>query len=906
MRRQIELYIGGMRADLNDDSFILMNYTMEDLSNPTIVKNSYSQQITLPGTPNNNLIFGHIYRFDRRFVPSDSGDMTGISFDPLRKTPFTIYMNGDQIYQSGYVKLDSIERNGKSISYKITLYGGLGSFFYSLSYNEDGDRLTLADLVYLDPENPETELDFTINSDAVREAWTRIGASAGGGVSTKWDVINFIPCYNGIPDGDFSPDMAIAKPESIGLPESSGEYTTHSGYTLIDLGKEHDEWAVKDLRSYLQRPGISVEAFIKAVCNPEYNGGFNVDVSDLVDADGIPLFRDMWITLPMLPEQTLSDNPYQMPMGFSQVRSDEVLAGIFEIQNKDEIPSGASVSADVAVRIRAQLPSDTGVKEYDSLWGHADINPNIYFSCTFVQLVALNSSGDVVGGSDVVCIFDKEVSWTVERILSGTNYSPRYNENVAYSRDSLIYTAKRYPTGELYAEADKSISLKAVGADAIRFEVDVHNYSLLRTGASNRWYDTDGNLSLWEVGTSLRSYCRQTYVASTGSLEATVNPVENARSNAYISKRTLLNTDSTPADYLLSLCKIFGFYFLYNDREKNIRIVTRNTLYQDDLIDLADRIDLASPVEIDPFSFNAKWYDLALEGDDGAFAEKYKALYGREYGLQRINTGYDFNKDTKNLLDGNDFRNAVALMESTSYFNTIMDPGYVPSVFVEKGCTYTLWNSAGDSQDFDIKPPGTDANISYYNEPYPGYDFFGAEKLQLHDKDNGSIDGSNIIVWYTGTVKYPYFKISDDSPTMNTLNGKPCWDLDPGSPDGVSVPAFSRYRQQARAVSESLDFGIPQEIGIPALLYQSGTIYERFWQDYLTDRYDANTRLMRCRVDLSGLDVGQDLLRKFFFYENSIWVLNSITNYSLTTYDFAECEFVQVIDKQNYLNSQHL
>ena len=50
--------------------------------------------------------------------------------------------------------------------------------------------------------------------------------------------------------------------------------------------------------------------------------------------------------------------------------------------------------------------------------------------------------------------------------------------------------------------------------------------------------------------------------------------------------------------------------------------------------------------------------------------------------------------------------------------------------------------------------------------------------------------------------------------------------------------------------------------------------------------------------------MGPQLLRRFFWYDNSLWVLNKITNYSLTTYDPAECEFVQVRNIENYTNGQ--
>ena len=66
MRRKISLYIAGQPVDLDEQSFILFNYTMEEMSNPTIVRNSFSQSITLQGTPRNNKIFGSIFRADRQ------------------------------------------------------------------------------------------------------------------------------------------------------------------------------------------------------------------------------------------------------------------------------------------------------------------------------------------------------------------------------------------------------------------------------------------------------------------------------------------------------------------------------------------------------------------------------------------------------------------------------------------------------------------------------------------------------------------------------------------------------------------------------------------------------------------------------------------------------------------------
>ena len=231
-------------------------------------------------------------------------------------------------------------------------------------------------------------------------------------------------------------------------------------------------------------------------------------------------------------------------------------------------------------------------------------------------------------------------------------------------------------------------------------------------------------------------------------------------------------------------------------------------------------------------------------------------------------------------------------------------------MFVDKGNSATYGDSEGNTEDFSISsiPPG--AAISYLNEyGHEGYDVEFARKLQLHDAEGKPLDGSGILVFHEGNDSYPYFKLTDDVPAMTALTGKPCWLLDPGDPDGISIPSYGRYQFAAGgwSIFYSLDFGIPSELGIPDVKFRDdASVYDRLWRSYLHDRFNVNTKVMRCRVDLSGLRVGQDLLRRFWWYGNSLWVLNSISNYSLTTWDTAECEFIQVQDTEAYTDGQTL
>lgn len=148
----IELRLEGIKVDVKDDLLISFTYQSIDPDKLSIIKNSFSKTVEIPGTTRNNKIFGDLFRIDR-YVPSrtvnqtiteiDTSEITytgkkniGYQFDPHKKTEFAILSNGSLIV-SGYCVLNEIVVNGKNeITYKVTLYGGIGNFFYNLTYNE--------------------------------------------------------------------------------------------------------------------------------------------------------------------------------------------------------------------------------------------------------------------------------------------------------------------------------------------------------------------------------------------------------------------------------------------------------------------------------------------------------------------------------------------------------------------------------------------------------------------------------------------------------------------------------------------------------------------------------------------------------------------------------------------------
>ena len=918
MRRKISLYIADRQVDLDDQSFILFNYAMEDLSNPTIVKNSFSQQITLKGTANNNAIFGDAFRLDRH-VGNDGGQ-AGADFNPSVKTPFVIYNEMGEILESGYAKLDTITRKRNAVEYKVSLYGGLGSFLYSLSYDVNGNKRTLADLDYLGTGNTDSELDFVINAASVRAAWD---TNKEGAIDNIWKVINFAPAYNGVPDGNFDAGKALVTPNLVGIePEVSDDsktYHTNSGYALVNLSKEHDEWAVKDLRSYLQRPVFSMRAFWNAITKPENNGGYSVDKSILDDYNKFH-FNNLWMTLPMLPSLgTMKQSGNDLSLSFQSVLTTAgTKVGRFTINGS--VPSGTMVAATLNVKFRVTTPTTPASTLYraaSKAEGRTTINGKQ--AVIFAQAVAYGSDNTIVGGSKVKTFY---TGGTASRVTSGKDiaskcgYVPLWQDEDETFEKAL--TEDKFNLAGSFYVFNQELGFSVEAYDVAYYDIIINTYQI-----TTKEY-VSGNQTVFSVtgvtgGKSCIPVLYENYdseipgesaMAIPGSVQNTISyaSTDSLRSGAKVTKQMLLSTANTPADYLLSFCKMFGLYMLYDSATRSITILRRNDLYQDEVIDLTKRIDKSKDIVITPFVFDAKWYDFKLEGVGGAFYDEYLSVQGKEYGIQRVNTGYDFNSDSTNLMESLVFKNACTILARSPYFNIIKNGGvFQPSPFLDKGNTYTLWSDDGSTLDTPISCPPTNASVVYYNEHgHNGYDQEFARKVEFRDAEQKPISGENVLLFWEGNDTYGYFKLTDDLPAMDILNdGVPCWILDPGSANGISIPAFSRYRFDNWKVLQSLDFGLPQELDIPAITYGADkTIYAKKWKRYLEDRYDVNTKVMTCRVNLGGLQVNANLLRKFYWYNNTLWVLNSIKNYSLTTFDSVECEFVQVQDKDNYLNGQ--
>lgn len=125
MRTEIFVASSGS-IEMYDDVSTPLNFSIADIRNPDKRNSNYSKTIKVPGTKNNNLLFGNIF---------DVNVSNGV-FNPNAKVKATLLIDGeDQI--TGYLQMLNIIINDENkIEYELSLIGNVGTIFTALGNSE--------------------------------------------------------------------------------------------------------------------------------------------------------------------------------------------------------------------------------------------------------------------------------------------------------------------------------------------------------------------------------------------------------------------------------------------------------------------------------------------------------------------------------------------------------------------------------------------------------------------------------------------------------------------------------------------------------------------------------------------------------------------------------------------------
>lgn len=322
----IALYLENQRLDTDESLSVSFTYETIDPDRLSSIKNSFSKTVAIKGTPNNNRIFGHIFRNDK-YIPVDTNDpdrRIGSYFDPHRQTRWTMTNKGAYV-SSGYCTLDNIIRKGTDITYNLTLYGGIGSFFYNLKYNADGTKRSLSDLFWnwyprtsaggygqaLDQAAESTDPILRCTADVITSSYLNLSPDNPYTGTTGVDKdITFVPCYTGLYDDFDSKSMlvstynhttdnasviaklpaAIRKKLRDAFPDSKTEggvtYTaldkrlstdSQYRYGVVSFSRDIDPSEAGDLRVGELPAAVRLSKLMTVISNPDNNGGYDVE-----------------------------------------------------------------------------------------------------------------------------------------------------------------------------------------------------------------------------------------------------------------------------------------------------------------------------------------------------------------------------------------------------------------------------------------------------------------------------------------------------------------------------------------------------------------------------------------------------------------------------------------------------
>lgn len=937
----IDLIIGGRTVDLPEEGIsILFQRQRTDYTNPTIVRNSFTKTIRLPGTKTNNDIFSDLYRLDK-YIQLNSGD-----FVPSRREPFILLKDGNLVEQ-GYVKLNNIVWDGHFYVYELTLYGELGNLLYGLSYNideqtEEVSPLTLANL----------DFDFNgfiINKELIETAWKRLdGDSSTSGDEYKiFDTINFMVSYDGAPSANnFDPksmwcsvdrNAAVEWKDSYYYANEFPSTITEDGttytyvrtgltpmdpddhYGLLELKSDISPLEARDLRSYLLRPVINVKKMFEAIgkyISDHY--GYTLDMSDPFFSDYD--FSSTWMTLSMLYE----------------IDPDVESGSVF---TKAQLLSNTSSPASYLISYCKTYGIYLDVDYFEKKLTLTRL-PN-FFNKEKINDLDVDMSREI---KITPLSFDK-ASYTFDYGEGDSEFLKKYKDTYG-----IQYGSKKVNTGYRFDAStapyiDNNVFRQ--GVDSIDQSVYYRNPFAVRNGIffaypvglmdeanapTYKLFDMQTYSTLGELKSLDGTMTPHWYPGMASGGTATTYNISNSgyqflnvwwaglRQNVWqdtFPKLQCHSEDNKSVDGKNILVKFTGFR---QASYGHITITEDRTYwnaetYSDYLIDATKVNYLLS----DDYPFLKRvlgsncYYDCPMpaEGQTGSYLKVINSL------PQFTRASYIYLRDYSQIPAMYVAAFTSETISSTSSASVVKyDAKYVTTINTSSGRQYSYFTNYAlrpNHKYFVAAAVKTSyaATIKTGNDyAYP--DIIGSTKIDSNDltfSDQVQLIGSIV---QTGdsvsnqiTSLSTYDLGSSVSYDTDYLIAYDLTELDMEDKINTVDDAIQYFGLTAKTsgfsyhLTETLDFGISRELYVPACTYESGIgIYNEYWADYISDVYSINTRVMECNCILNNID---EVFREFYYYQNSLWILSKIVDWDQVT---KRCKgtFIKVNNIDNYTN----
>lgn len=854
----MKLYIDNKLASLKEKFDVNLTYKFLDTYNPSAVKTSYSKTISLPDCAENAAIFG-LFK---------------------AKYDFELFEDSGKLLEKGYCILDKIKSVGIVKTYEVTLYGGLGDFFYNLKGDDDNPK-TLADLYWGDitgKTEVREDLDplMTWNNQYVYDTWFNTT------VDKIHDTFRAVPCI--YDDGIMKKDLTIVPPGNGVFPET-GSHDADQEPPLPFVGSDGTEallvqseentcYGKQDFRSDLMPLGIKYKSIIETICRPENNGGYTVELDPNFFRETNPYWTQMFL-LKGLP--TLD---YDYTIKSSSLN--DFSCSLIKVGNYQ---GGGSTSKEQYIKATSQnepwgLVSDGGLALSDGITVYGT-SVNYDFSL-FIKLasgVNINVHAGLYSYSPLTAYLKvTNLDTNQSTVLASVSLTGPFTP--------VAYTQPQYHTYlfDLFKAGDfKGIAELPAGWTKIKFSL-VLSYAQ----ASQGFYKLERGYLLPCSG----DFCGPNYSEIYSQLAdsyLTLNTEYNKSSAVFedlnFTKKDLLGSTKTPFEYLIWYTKMFNLRFYLEPGSRRVNIyLPEDMIQQYDPVNIQDRVCYDKEYTRSRRIIDEGFLKFNLNPNKNDTVDKYVELNGedlfdRTYAIKTVEGKNQKEYLSSELKIGSKARHSSALNQrrgegDTNYYG------------FNQGSPFQVTFVSGSGAD--ETRPTEDVSLNF-QEGLQRYDF-----LTLGD---GLAD---TVVMYSGLRETPFGNmapaiISRTSVDMVRLAGGPCWisgypSRSPGLPghligaDYLFVYSIPHYGLVPSVTN--YDWGLTySNIDFESLI-ATGNIYDKFLKTFIERVYNDPV-VVECYVRLSSPD-----FRKLYWFDNAYWILTEVDNYNFRD-EPVKCKFIR-------------
>ena len=184
-----EIYIENKRLDLSEGLSNLLTFQVDDIKEFGFRNSNFSKTIILPGTANNNTLFGHFFDVTASNPYDSTQANVGLNFNPTKQAACIIFQNHVQVFK-GIIRLLDASVTDNVPEYECSVFGELSGLVNSLGNKK------LEDLDF-------SAYDHVLTIPNVTGSWSNFNGSGYfyplidyGGVSTNkvdYDISAFRP-----------------------------------------------------------------------------------------------------------------------------------------------------------------------------------------------------------------------------------------------------------------------------------------------------------------------------------------------------------------------------------------------------------------------------------------------------------------------------------------------------------------------------------------------------------------------------------------------------------------------------------------------------------------------------------------------------------------------------------------